>query len=79
MHPLTGVEKLVHKNRYQRYAKLAITFLIGLFMIVMTGIAAMNAYLVREVTSQAIKKIYDRTFFLSLIAALIAALHGGLP
>jgi hypothetical protein len=48
VHPLTGVEKLVHKNKYQRYAKLVVTFLIGFFMIIMTGIAAMNAYLVRE-------------------------------
>ena len=48
VHPLTGVEKLVHKSKLQYSGKLVISNLIGLCMIVFTSMAALNAYLVRE-------------------------------
>ena len=48
VHPLTGVEKLVHKNKLQYSGKLVVSNLIGLCMIFFTSMGALNAYLVRE-------------------------------
>eukprot|EP01047_Picozoa_sp_COSAG01_P039957 COSAG01_NODE_3331_length_6243_cov_5.546061_3_plen_338_part_00 len=50
-HPLTGVENLVHASVPKRVLKLLLTWLFGTAMIFAVIIGAMNAYLVRALSS----------------------------